>query len=834
MSIKETPREEVSPAVLPIAPKQQPQLLSNSAEIVTNRSSDHSAALSGRLSPTATEKVSIDNSKRNSLEEIPMRSVSDDDEVTGQCNLVEVTSSLCEQYVSIKPKSFFDLFLIDTKRRVSVSLDKVVSSCSEVIRLQALRPCVLIEGESGTGKTTLLRHLAYQWAMKKALHEFSAVLLYEVYHYVDQREDGIGIDNLIYRLEKDSKLLHGSTNRSDILILLDSFWYLPTQSIIATCRKYFPKSAIVFTGQPDLVKAIKSKEIKSITHYYKILGYQLDTIDDAIQSLLTPSCKIETFHTWLQQNPFAEALVNCPLYCQMLTELFVSNSLPYYLVTLTELFRLYIILLINKSRKFSHPIEYFSDLTGDDDILFRSIVEMSHSLPKIYQTESCRAQLNESFGLLKVYDHHVVSFVYSSIMAYFMALFYTVSVNKPINAPFDWPLFCLSLAGTKNMDAIKIIQSDRRSILYQETIFQFFLMFELQLHVDEAFRSNSTFNCNFYYNINSMEADPIALYVFGWFCVWFSDCHFSKNITYHCSSFGIKFYISYVSEISKYLVYFCKGTKHNFYPSLSKESLDLRIEIINATDDVGECLRCLINTDLCRYLDTLIFSGTVNFSSFEKVAIKHFSGLKTLDMPVSGNPFPLIIPRLRSLHLLALHNKDSSEVDLKFFENVKRPFSIETDGFSPDFFVNSLKQNTHSRLTQVFIRNYCGLSPMIVKCLTEWVIQSNKRIFGLNGEGIVSVEAAVQIAVTLGNNLPETFKLASNSAKRIHDPFDNADYSTIYLNDPAMPSISLVPIVDAVSKLDSVQLHIPSKYFYEFGARPNLRYTDVICRAVKF
>ena len=347
----------------------------------------------------------------------------------------------------------------------------------------------------------------------------------------------------------------------------------------------------------------------------------------------------------------------------------------------------------------------------------------------------------------------------------------------------------------KNMDAIKIIQSDRRSILYQETIFQFFLMFELQLHVDEAFCSNSTFNCNFYYNINSMEADPIALYVFGWFCVWFSDCHFSRNITYHCSSFGIKFYISYVSEISKYLVYFCKGTKHSFYPSLSKESLDLRIEIINATDDVGECLRCLINTDLCRYLNTLIFSGTVNFLSLEKVAIEHFSGLNTLNMPVSGNPFPLIMPRLRSLNLLTLHNKDSSEVDLKFFENVKHPFSIITDGFSPDFFVNSLKQNTHSRLKQVFIRNYCSLSPMIVKCLTEWVIQSNKRIFGLDGEGIVSVEAAFQIAVTLGNNLPETYKLGSNSAKRIHDPFDEKNDSKIYLNDPSMPSTSLTQVL---------------------------------------
>ena len=202
----------------------------------------HSA--SSMLSPPKKENVDT-ICGQNSVEDMPM-SVSDDEEVTGLCNPVEVTSSLCKRYISIKPNSFFDLFIIDTKRRVSVSLDKVMTSCSEEVI--GLRPCILIEGESGTGKTTLLRHLASQWATKNALHEFSAVLLYEVYYYVDRfKNGGIGIDNLIYRLEEDAKLLRAK--RSDILILLDSFWYLPTQSIIEMCRKYFPKAAIVFTGQ---------------------------------------------------------------------------------------------------------------------------------------------------------------------------------------------------------------------------------------------------------------------------------------------------------------------------------------------------------------------------------------------------------------------------------------------------------------------------------------------------------------------------------------------------------------------------------------------------------
>ena len=830
---------EISPAgPLPIEAR---RLFSNAP--VTDESLVHSAF--SMLSPP--KKGNVDTiCGQNSVEEMPM-SVSDDEEVTGLCNLVEVTSSLCKRYISIKPNSFFDLFIIDTKRRVSVSLDKVMTSCSEEVI--GLRPCILIEGESGTGKTTLLRHLASQWVMKKALHEFSAVLLYEVYVEQPKHDDSKGKnechsnmygfnncygmqikddrksnDNLIHQLEEDAKLLHGSTNRSDILILLDSFWYLPfTLSIIETCRKYFPKAAIVFTGQPDLVKAIETEEIKSITHYYKIFGYQPDTIDDAIQFLLTRSCKIEEFHAWLERNPFAQALINCPLYCQMLTELFVSNCLPNYLENLTELFRLYIILLINKSRKFSRPIEYFSDLTGDDDLLFRSIVEMTFTFPKIYQNESCRPQTIKSFGLLKEIgfrDYIIVSFINSSIMAYFMALFYNVSVHKPKNAPFDWPLFCLYLAGMKTLDIIREVIFCDPLQKYNDSI-KTMIVFELQLSIlqipRESARQWLDSKILSYRFFKSMEAEPIVIYALGWLCLLLNNSYFSELNRTFSNSIELIFDIPYVIKISKYLLYFSTGAKHNAKFSLPVNLHQyLRIEILNAVDDVGECLQYLIEANLCQNLTKLHFSGAVKLQAAgDEIDGKHFSGLTSLEIsskPSSEcNAFLELLPKLGSVRSIAFHNKSddiSQEVDLKCLQKIKSLRNVTIDGISLQLFVGRFEG-----LSRITILN-CTLSPVIIESLIKWVANS-LRWLTLQGQGIVSVEVSVQLALTLDQLEP--FKYQSNKEYSCN--------SSIYLNDTAMSFSTLVPIVSAVSRLiANITLHIPSKHFYDFGRRLNLDY----------
>ncbi len=783
-------------------------------------------------------------SKQNSLEENPMKKY--------------IISSLAKRYLPIKPDSFFDLFLVDIKRRVSLTLEKVMLACSEEVI--GLRSCVLIEGESGRGKTFLMRQMASQWAEKKVLQEFSAVFLYEVYvenleydgkgtrkdsnyyafgfphaDYEDNRESADLIDRL---LEEDAKLLHGSTDRKDILILLDSFWYLPTQSIIQTCRRYFPNAAIVFTAQPCFVKKIKKDEIQSITHYFKVLGYDPNVINVVLQFLLPH--QVESFHSWLETNPFAQALIHCPLYCKMLTELCLHNALPDYLKNLTELFKLHIIFMINKSRKDSDPIEYFSDLTGDDDLLFRSIVEISLIFPKIYKAGSCKLQLIKSFGLLKKIsfnDHSIISFVNSSVMAYFMALSYTVSVNKPIKKiPLAWSEFNLYLTGMKNLNTLYVVDKFRKSQLEDISLFEICLIiFELQssiLDLEMPQRSESTkkpvaflYNKIFEscYNSISLEPDPIALYVLGWMCTALRRAPFRRLSGRFHMSIVLLFDIPYISEISKYLFYFSKGTKHiaNF-PCSNDDLLQrlIHIEILNVVDDIDKCLQYLIDANLCKCLTKLQFSGTVNLkaSLLDEIVDKHhLSGLTNLDITGKltsteyNDAFLIIVPRLGSLHNFALHNRadtasNACKVDLKCMQDITNPCMMKINGFSPDFFIKSL-QKDDCHLNDITIMN-CKLSPVNIESLLEWLMQPYySSSLTLEGQGILSAETSIQIALTLDNLKTLPLKKCS-----------------ISLNDTTMSSAVLALIIDVVSRLNIIELYIPMKYWQEFWNRNNLHY----------
>ncbi len=839
-------KEIISPNRLPLERPRQ-QLYTNTA---SNSKRSLMACHVDSMVPPAKKikKDYVCKQTNDSLEEMT-KNMQSDNKKEDPCNR-DIISSLVERYLSIKPDYFFDLSLVDTKRRVSISLEKVMAACSEEVI--GLRSCILIEGESGRGKTILLRHLASQWAEKKVLQDFSAVFLYEVYvekQYNERdrsRKDQSRDDNFIHQLEEDAKHLHGSTDRKDILILLDSFWYLPTQSIIHTCRKYFPKAAIVFTAQSSFVKEIKSNEIYFITHYFKVLGYEpINVIDNVLQVLLPPSPKlhhqVEHFQSWLETNPFAQALIHCPLYCKMLTELCLHDALPKYLENLTELFKLYVIFMINKSRVNSHPIEYFSDLTGDDELLFRSIVEMSFIFPKIYKADSCGSRLNESFGLLKEISfnvHRIVSFVNSSVMAYFMALSYTVSVSKPIYLPFDWSVFCLYLAGMKSVD--KLIQRafNYHSNSWQQTekknLFQVCLIvFELQssiLEIGDNFLHNKVCECMENWGIqtqaSSVEADPIAFYVLGW--IYTSLCS-AKS---HSSSYlqDLVFDIPYVSQISKFLFYFAKGTEHIAKLYDCSKTLLWRLRIENVVDDVDECLQYLIDANLCKYVTKLQFSGTVNLANLAEIAAnQHLSSLTNLNVTgkLTGeynDAFSTILPSLCQLNQLAFHNSDNiyHAVDLKCLQATAIVCnSMTIDGISPEFFIASLKKKEQCRLESIKIMN-CTLSPVIIESLIEWVtvMQSNRgglrRSLSLQGQGILNVETSIQIARTLES--------VQNS---FHD-YDKPNFS-IYLNDTTMSSVALSLIVDVVSSLKchEVHLYIPIKYMYDFGERYSLKYSDM-------
>ena len=63
---------------------------------------------------------------------------------------------------------YFDLFMVDTKEKSHVNIEDI-GKLPDGSQAQ----CILIEGESGVGKTMLLHHLAKQWAARTMFTQYN-------------------------------------------------------------------------------------------------------------------------------------------------------------------------------------------------------------------------------------------------------------------------------------------------------------------------------------------------------------------------------------------------------------------------------------------------------------------------------------------------------------------------------------------------------------------------------------------------------------------------------------------------------------------------------------
>ena len=692
---------------------------------------------------------------------------------------------------------YFDLLVIERKQRISVSLESLVEACSTEI--MGLRPCILIEGESGCGKTTLLRHMAFEWAsktskgLKNKLTNFCSVLLYDVHV-----EFGSKANNLELQLEEDKKYFPSSSAiRPDILILLDMFWIVP-DSLIELCRKYFPNASIVFTAQPDLVEEYKSKEIKSITHYYKVLGYESNSIKEALALSLNSAECMQKFGKWISCNDFADALMYRPLYFDMLIELFKNGALPDYLVNLTQLFKLYVVYLINKNIS-CHPITLYSDLKGNDSLLFKAIVEFSMDLPKIINTK--KSDMPESFGLLRKIEftnHQVLTFENSSIMAYFMSLFCSVSHNMPSNVPFHWPVLWLYLGGM-NIFTEKCYNAERYFGKNLQVIFEF----------QSDFTNADQNILNSIQDFRLIAADPISLYILGWWSAFqpFESPRFGNKY--------VHFDIPYVSDVSKYISYFSKGTFHN---SEMKNTTSVHVDVINAEGNAGECLDILVKSKLQTRVGSLVLSGDIKFESPLVVIEECLSSLQTLDITGSLTPtcnqlLP-ILPKLKHLQTLTLRSGGTTEIDLDCLGNLTFVNKRFITDFSPDF----LKLPSKTCFTNIEVCN-CAISHNLMENLVEWVMSGDKpKVLGLTGEKIVTAEIALIIATK--------FNTSTSTQTKTNDCYEygyNQD-SGIVLKDSSIPSVNVFRIASAVARFKGIKLHIPMKYAVDLKNFPCLKF----------
>ena len=239
---------------------------------------------------------------------------------------------------------------------------------------------VLLEGNAGTGKTTLAFKFCKDWAVGNVLSQYSHVILLQL------RDIKVGMINKPEQLfSKMGKLKHHIY--AEMVVCLGSgvlFWLegwdeldddLKIQSVFTDLLsgQLFPKATVVVSTRPSATGSLK--EFCNFTHKFKLVGFACEQIEEYVHCYCTDSKLAESFMSQLKHVPSLAQLAEVPMNLAILVKLFkqTNQDLPN---TLTEIFHDYLLNILQHHK--------------DKNLKGRGILRSTHKLPpemqKVFDT----------------------------------------------------------------------------------------------------------------------------------------------------------------------------------------------------------------------------------------------------------------------------------------------------------------------------------------------------------------------------------------------------------------------------------------------------------------
>ena len=275
-----------------------------------------------------------------------------------------------------KPSSSIDLFVKLQLHEVCKNVDQMkISRKLELEQIglpnEALQ-CphnILIEGDSGIGKTTLMWEFSKKWAHGHLQSQgWDIVLLVQLH------------DNNIRNAKDISDLLHTANSEINktvpsvskhilaslgmkVLLILDGYDELSSEH---KCEKLFfnsllsgdilPHAVIVVTCRPTALSSLPKGFKQNIDQHIVVTGFT----DDSVIKYIT--CKFEEVTFILRKlqshflsDPFLQSVMHTPLYCSLISTILVKGLIPN---NLTELFTSFVNYLLQQN--YANDPEYQS------------------------------------------------------------------------------------------------------------------------------------------------------------------------------------------------------------------------------------------------------------------------------------------------------------------------------------------------------------------------------------------------------------------------------------------------------------------------------------------
>ena len=242
--------------------------------------------------------------------------------------------------------------------RYRLSLDEVVNSVKKDSK-------ILMEGRPGVGKTTILRHIAKQWAEGKFLKTFQTVILIRLGHIPSSR-----ISNLESMLECHSHDYPdtasvarelGRTGGEGICFLLDALDEYSPQTPTHSDYIYqlirgdrLPNAALMVTSRPSASHSLQ----QSFTRKIEVVGFLQPQIQQYINAL--PASTATTISECINRYTNVNHISYLPLHLAMMTYLALHSEKVSLLDldTETRIYHMFVNLTFRQRHKDEENLDY--------------------------------------------------------------------------------------------------------------------------------------------------------------------------------------------------------------------------------------------------------------------------------------------------------------------------------------------------------------------------------------------------------------------------------------------------------------------------------------------
>ena len=252
---------------------------------------------------------------------------------------------------------------------------------------------VLIEGTSGTGKTTLAWQLCHKWAMEEldSLKDYDLVVLVRLRRRtqnVNKLEDLLPYFNTTDM--KDLKTAIGSGER--VLIVCDGYDELPHHQQGNEFYAYLfsgellPKATVIVTTQPSASDSFKKITNQNIHRELEIVGFTRKGIMEFAESIFS-SALLEGFRSYIQSNPPINSMMYLPLSAVIVAKIYeesfeTDTTFPNFMSELFDAFARVLIRrhLASKDQTIAMPssLQDINKLPLEASQLFKAICKIAY------------------------------------------------------------------------------------------------------------------------------------------------------------------------------------------------------------------------------------------------------------------------------------------------------------------------------------------------------------------------------------------------------------------------------------------------------------------------